>query len=291
MDRTIVALLYDFDRTLCTQDMQNYAFIPSLGMAPGDFWAEANAFGRREHMDGILAYMYTMIRKSRELGVPLTRQSLNRCGRSISFFPGVTDWFDRLNRYGALLGVEVEHYVISSGLREIIDGSAIAGAFKEIYASEFYYDGEGRPVWPKLAVNFTAKTQFVYRINKGVLDVADDRTLNDSMPDDSKRVPFTNMIYLGDGLSDVPCMKMMRAYGGQAIAVYQNSNRAGVEDLLAKGRVDFIFPADYSDGTALDATVKHIIQKMSIADLLWEENAQQLRMIGGDVLPNQVGLF
>ena len=135
MDRTIVALLYDFDRTLCTQDMQNYAFIPSLGMAPGDFWAEANAFGRREHMDGILAYMYTMIRKSRELGVPLTRQSLNRCGRSISFFPGVTDWFDRLNRYGALLGVEVEHYVISSGLREIIDGSAIAGAFKEIYAT------------------------------------------------------------------------------------------------------------------------------------------------------------
>ena len=225
MDRTIVALLYDFDRTLCTQDMQNYAFIPSLGMAPGDFWAEANAFGRREHMDGILAYMYTMIRKSRELGVPLTRQSLNRCGRSISFFPGVTDWFDRLNRYGALLGVEVEHYVISSGLREIIDGSAIAGAFKEIYASEFYYDGEGRPVWPKLAVNFTAKTQFVYRINKGVLDVADDRTLNDSMPDDSKRVPFTNMIYLGDGLSDVPCMKMMRAYGGQAIAVYQAVNR------------------------------------------------------------------
>ena len=128
-------------------------------------------------------------------------------------------------------------------------------------------------------------------INKGVLDVSDDKTLNDSMPDDSKRVPFTNMVYMGDGLSDVPCMKMMRAYGGQAIAVYQGGNRQGVEDLLSKGRVDFIFPADYSEGTALDATVKHIIQKMSIADLLWEENAQQLRMIGGDVLPNQVGLF
>ena len=279
MDRTIVALLYDFDRTLCTQDMQNYAFIPSLGMAPGDFWAEANAFGRREHMDGILAYMYTMIRKSRELGVPLTRQSLNRCGRSISFFPGVTDWFDRLNRYGALLGVEVEHYVISSGLREIIDGSAIAGAFKEIYASEFYYDEEGRPAWPKLAVNFTAKTQFVYRINKGVLDVADDRTLNDSMPDDSKRVPFTNMIYLGDGLSDVPCMKMMRAYGGQAIAVYQNSNRAGVEDLLAKGRVDFIYPADYREGTELEITVKRIIRRMAVSHQLSEEHAGQLRRI------------
>ena len=279
MDRTIVALLYDFDRTLCTQDMQNYAFIPSLGMAPGDFWAEANAFGRREHMDGILAYMYTMIRKSRELGVPLTRQSLNRCGRSISFFPGVTDWFDRLNRYGALLGVEVEHYVISSGLREIIDGSAIAGAFKEIYASEFYYDGEGRPVWPKLAVNFTAKTQFVYRINKGVLDVADDRTLNDSMPDDSKRVPFTNMIYLGDGLSDVPCMKMMRAYGGQAIAVYQAVNREGVERLLRQRRVDFIYPADYREGTELEITVKRIIRRMAVSHQLSEEHAGQLRRI------------
>ena len=279
MDRTIVALLYDFDRTLCTQDMQNYAFIPSLGMAPGDFWAEANAFGRREHMDGILAYMYTMIRKSRELGVPLTRQSLNRCGRSISFFPGVTDWFDRLNRYGALLGVEVEHYVISSGLREIIDGSAIAGAFKEIYASEFYYDGEGRPVWPKLAVNFTAKTQFVYRINKGVLDVADDRTLNDSMPDDSKRVPFTNMIYMGDGLSDVPCMKMMRAYGGQAIAVYQAVNREGVERLLRQRRVDFIYPADYREGTELEITVKRIIRRMAVSHQLSEEHAGQLRRI------------
>ena len=274
-----MALLYDFDRTLCTQDMQNYAFIPSLGMAPGDFWAEANAFGRREHMDGILAYMYTMIRKSRELGVPLTRQSLNRCGRSISFFPGVTDWFDRLNRYGALLGVEVEHYVISSGLREIIDGSAIAGAFKEIYASEFYYDGEGRPVWPKLAVNFTAKTQFVYRINKGVLDVADDRTLNDSMPDDSKRVPFTNMIYLGDGLSDVPCMKMMRAYGGQAIAVYQAVNREGVERLLRQRRVDFIYPADYREGTELEITVKRIIRRMAVSHQLSEEHAGQLRRI------------
>ena len=163
--------------------------------------------------------------------------------------------------------------------------------FKEIYASEFYYDENGVPVWPKLAVNFTAKTQFVYRINKGVLDVSDDKTLNDSMPDDSKRVPFHNMIYVGDGLSDVPCMKMMRAYGGQAIAVYQESNRMGVEDLMAKGRVDFIFKADYSEGTALDLTVKNIIRKMAIVDQLGDETHRQLRTIGGDVLPNQVGLF
>ena len=279
MTPTIVAILYDFDKTLCTQDMQNYAFIPSLGMAPGDFWREANSFGFRERMDGVLAYMYTMIRKTRELGVPFTRQSLTRCGRSISFFPGVTDWFRRINRYGELLGVQVEHYVISSGLREIIDGSAIAGEFKEIYASEFLYDGEGRPVWPKLAVNFTAKTQFVYRINKGVLDVSDDRTLNDSMPDDSKRVPFTNMIYIGDGLSDVPCMKMMRAYGGQAIAVYQAANRPGVEQLLRQGRVDFIYPADYREGAELEVTTKNIIRKMAVSHQLAEENARQLKSI------------
>ena len=287
----IVAFLYDFDKTLCTTDMQNYAFIPSLGMTPTEFWALANGFGRQNRIDGILAYMYTMIQESEQKNVPFTRQDLVEKGRSIVLFPGVQEWFGRINAYGAEQGVQVEHYIISSGLREIIEGSTISGEFKEIYASEFYYDENGRPVWPKLAVNFTAKTQFVYRINMGVLDVSDDKTLNDSMPDDSKRVPFHNMIYVGDGLSDVPCMKMMRAYGGQAIAVYQESNRLGVEDLLAKGRVDFIFKADYSEGTALDTTVKNIIRKMAISDQLWEENTKQLRTIGGDVLPNQVGLF
>ena len=289
--RPIVAFLYDFDKTLCTTDMQDYAFIPSLGMTPKEFWAEANGFGRGNRIDGILAYMYTMIREAEKRNRPFTREDLVEKGRSIVLFPGVEDWFRRINAFGEAQGVQVEHYIISSGLREIIEGSSISGEFKEIYASEFYYDETGRPVWPKLAVNFTAKTQFVYRINKGVLDVSDDKTLNDSMPDDSKRVPFTNMVYMGDGLSDVPCMKMMRAYGGQAIAVYQESNRIGVEDLLAKGRVDFIFPADYSEDTALDLTVKNIIRKMSIVDRLWEENVQQLRSIGGDVLPDQVGLF
>ena len=289
--RPIVAFLYDFDKTLCTTDMQDYAFIPSLGMTPKEFWAEANGFGRGNRIDGILAYMYTMIREAEKRNRPFTREDLVEKGRSIVLFPGVEDWFRRINAFGEAQGVQVEHYIISSGLREIIEGSSISGEFKEIYASEFYYDETGRPVWPKLAVNFTAKTQFVYRINKGVLDVSDDKTLNDSMPDNSKRIPFHNMIYMGDGLSDVPCMKMMRAYGGQAIAVYQEDNRLGVEDLMAKSRVDFIFPADYSENTALDLTAKNIIRKMAIADRLGEENAQQLRSIGGDVLPNQVGLF
>ena len=287
----IIAFLYDFDKTLCTTDMEDYAFIPSLGYTPAEFWGRANAFGWENRMDGLLAYMYTMIQECAAQNIKLDRAFLNHCGESIQLFPGVREWFARINAFGESLGVQVEHYVISSGLREIIEGSGIAQEFREIYACEFYYNENGDACWPKLDVNFTNKTQFVYRINKGILDVSRDRELNDSMPDDSKRVPFTNMIYMGDGLSDVPCMKMMRAYGGQAIAVYQASNRQGVEKLLADGRVDFIFPADYREGMELDRTVRDILRKMTITDRLLEVNNRQLRSSGGDVLPNQVGLF
>ena len=289
--RPIVAFLYDFDKTLCTTDMEDYAFIPSLGMTPREFWSVANGFGHANRMDGILAYMYTMIQESEKRRLPFTRESLREMGRDIVLFPGVQEWFGRINAFGDSQGVQVEHYIISSGLREIIEGSSISGEFKEIYASEFYYDETGRPVWPKLAVNFTAKTQFVYRINKGVLDVSDDKTLNDSMPDNSKRIPFHNMIYVGDGLSDVPCMKMMRSYGGQAIAVYQSGNRPGVEKLLEDGRVDFIFPADYREGTALDATAKDILRRIAITERLERETTRQHRSIGSDLLPDQVELF
>ena len=211
-------------------------------------------------------------------------------GRDIVLFPGVESWFRRINDFGRHQGVQVEHYVISSGLREIIEGSAISREFKEIYASEFYYDERGIPVWPKLAVNFTAKTQFVYRINKGVLDVSDDKTLNDSMPDDSKRVPFLNMVYFGDGLSDVPCMKMMRAYGGQAIAVYQEGNRPGWRTCWS--RDGWTTSSRRTTGRlGLEATAMDIVRKMAVTDRLAEENARQLRGVGGDLLQGQVGLF
>lgn len=290
-NKPIVALLYDFDKTLCTTDMEDYTFIPSLGMTPGEFWGIANHFGQKNHMDGLLAYMYTMIHECRKRNIQLDREYLVRCGKAMELFPGVRDWFSRINAFGESLGVAVEHYVLSSGLKEIIEGSGISHEFREIYACEFFYNEEGLASWPKLDVNFTNKTQFVYRINKGVLDVAEDRALNDSMPDDSKRVPFTNMIYIGDGLSDVPCMKMMQAYGGQAIAVYQDSNRPGVEELLRKGRVDFIFPADYRAGTALEKTVQNIIRKMAIADTLGAEKSQQMNLIGQCDLPYQESLF
>ena len=290
-ERPIAALLYDFDKTLCTTDMQNYAFIPSLGMSPAEFWTAANRMGRANRMDGILAYMYAMIRESERRKRPFTRADLVEKGRDIVFFPGVLDWFGRMEAFGEDLGVTVEHYVISSGLREIIEGSAVRGAFREIYASEFQYDETGRPVWPRLAVNFTNKTQFIYRINKGVLDVSDDRTLNDSMPDEDKRIPFTNMVYIGDGISDVPCMKMTRAYGGAAIAVFQEETRTAVEDLLAKGRVDFVFPADYREDGPLDRTVKDLLRSMAVRWRLRREHGAQVRSMGGDVLPYQARLF
>ena len=278
-DKPIVAIMYDFDKTLCTKDMQDYNFIPSLNMTSKDFWAAANGFGRDEHMDSILAYMYVMIEKSREKNIPLLRQTLVENGKDIEFYNGVTEWFDRINQYGAIIGVSVEHYIISSGLKEIIEGSGISDKFKEIFACEFYYDETGHAVWPKTAVNYTNKTQFVYRINKGVLDVANDVDLNRSMPDDSKRVPFNNMIYIGDGLSDVPCMKMMKAYGGQSIAVYTDANKEKVEQLLLEDRVDFIFPADYSKDSSLDKTMKNILKKIAVANELSDENVRQLKEI------------
>ncbi|MCI6616887.1 HAD family hydrolase [Ruminococcus sp.] len=277
-DLPIVAIMYDFDRTLCTKDMQDYSFIPSLGMTESEFWQYSNSLGQREHMDSILAYMYAMVKISKDKNIPLLRQNLVDMGKNVELFKGVEGWFDRITEFGIANGMQIEHYVISSGMKEIIEGTPISKCFKSIFACEFLYDENGNGVWPKTDVNYTNKTQFVYRINKGVLDVANDNDLNRSMPDDSKRVPFCNMIYIGDGLSDVPCMKMMKAYGGYSIAVYQNKD-SKVEDLLKKGRVDYIYPADYSENTGLDITVKNIIRKMSISETLYDEYTKQKNLL------------
>ncbi len=277
-DLPIVAIMYDFDRTLCTKDMQDYSFIPSLGMTESEFWQYSNSLGQLEHMDSILAYMYAMVKISKDKNIPLLRQNLVDMGKNVELFKGVEGWFDRITEFGIANGMQIEHYVISSGMKEIIEGTPISKCFKSIFACEFLYDENGNGVWPKTDVNYTNKTQFVYRINKGVLDVANDNDLNRSMPDDSKRVPFCNMIYIGDGLSDVPCMKMMKAYGGYSIAVYQNKD-SKVEDLLKKGRVDYIYPADYSENTGLDITVKNIIRKMSISETLYDEYTKQKSLL------------
>jgi len=265
MKKPIVAIMYDFDKTLCTKDMQEYAFIPALGMSSSAFWGEANTLTDAEEMDNILAYMYKMVEKAREKKVPITRDTFREMGRSVEFFDGVLSWFDRINEYGEQAGVRIEHYIVSSGIKEIIEGTAIAEKFKKIYACEFMYDYNGSIQWPKFAVNYTAKTQFLFRINKGVLTIDSKSAdkLNQYTPENERRVPFRNMIYIGDGLTDVPCMKLVKSNGGQSIAVYdQGKGREAALNLLKADRVNFVAAADYGPGSDIETIVQAIIKKI-----------------------------
>ena len=265
--KPVVALMYDFDKTLSTTDMQEYSFIPRVGESSEAFWAQANELSTKQNMDRILAYMYLMIKKCNQKDMPITRESFVDLGKDIKWYKGVTQWFDRINAFGEACGAQVEHYIISSGLKEIIEGTEIAHSFKKIYASEFYYNASGVAVWPLTAINYTAKTQFLFRINKGILDISDDILLNQGMAEDERRVPFTNMIYLGDGMTDVPCMKLVKEYGGHSIAVYppRKARQSNVSELIKSRRLSFATPADYSEGSTLDKTVKAIIEKI-VAD-------------------------
>ena len=265
-NKPILALMYDFDHTLSPRDMQEYAFIPELNMAPGAFWDLCQEAAARHQMDSILAYMYVMLREAKKRGMRLTRQNFIDQGAKVELFPGVDTWFERINAYGESLGFKVEHYVLSSGLKEIIEGTTIAKYFKKIYACEFMYRN-GHAVWPKLAVNYTSKTQFVYRINKGVLDINNNVDLNNSRPDNQKRVFFSNMIYIGDGLTDVPSMKVVKTNGGQSIAVYDPAKgRAAAAELLSADRVNFIAPADYREGGELETVVRAIMWKIQAVE-------------------------
>lgn len=269
MKQPIVALMYDFDKTLCTKDMQEYAFIPALGMSAAEFWAEVNTMTDVQEMDNILAYMYQMVEKAGERKVPITRDTFREMGRKIEYFDGVKTWFERISAYGTQLGVRVEHYIVSSGIKEIIEGTEIAKFFKKIYACEFMYDYNGFIRWPKFAVNYTAKTQFLFRINKGVLTI-DSRSaekLNRFTPEDERRVPFRNMIYIGDGLTDVPCMKLVKTNGGQSIAVFdQEKGKDAAEALKKAGRVNFVAAADYGPGSDMETIVQAIIRKIQAVE-------------------------
>lgn len=267
MSKPIVAIMYDFDKTLCTRDMQEYTFIPSVGMEPHEFWNHTAEVAAQETMDSILTYLYCMVEAARQSGNPLTRESLVACGKDIEYHPGVEGWFERINRYAEAAGVQVEHYVLSSGLKEIIEGTSIAKYFKRIYACEFLYK-DGQAYWPKMAVNYTNKTQFVYRINKGVLDINNDADLNSSRPDSEKRVFFSNMIYIGDGLTDVPCMKLVKQSGGHSIAIYSHGQYQKTAPLLKHERVDWMFEADYSEGSDLDQTMKLLLEKLAVYNQL-----------------------
>jgi 2-hydroxy-3-keto-5-methylthiopentenyl-1-phosphate phosphatase len=217
-----------------------------------------------------------MLRKADSSDQPIKRQDFVDLGRDLEFFPGVESWFERMNQVGNQVNVNVEHYIISSGLKEIIEGSKIFNVFQEVFACEFYYNVNGVACWPKNAVNYTTKTQFLFRINKGVLDISNDNDLNKFTLEEDRPVPFRNMIYIGDGLTDVPCMKLVKVNGGHSIAVYQDGGKAKVDELLKAERVDFLTRADYTEHSELDKTVKDMIAKMAIADRLHQKSKDQM---------------
>ena len=279
MEKPIVAILYDFDKTLCTRDMQEYTFIPSVGMEPHEFWAESDKLAKTEQMDTILSYMYCMLHFSNLCGKPIHRESLYACGEHVEYHPGVEGWFERINAYGDKVGVQVEHYVLSSGLKEIIEGTSIARYFTKIFACEFMYV-DGVAAWPKMAVNYTGKTQFVYRINKGVLDISNNADVNNSKPEEERRVFFPNMIYIGDGLTDVPCMKLVKQSGGHSIALYQHSSLEVATPLLKHSRVDWMFEADYTEGSELDVAMHLILDKLANDNRLRSLNRTQKESLG-----------
>ena len=260
---TKVALIYDFDGTLSPGNMQEYGFIQALGKSPEEFWGKSNSISEEQEMNGILAYMKIMIDEARKAGISLKRESFVEFGRNIELYPGVREWFSLVNSYGAERGVKVEHYIISSGLVEMIEGSPIGGEFKKIFASAFLYNDKGNAVWPAVAVDFTAKTQFLFKITKGIMDIADNRRVNESVPDEDKPVPFSNMIYFGDGTTDIPCMKIVKMFGGNAIAVYnQEGKHTYARQLLSEDRVNFIAPTDYTEDGAMFTIVRAIIDKV-----------------------------
>ena len=270
-NRFTIALIYDFDGTLAPGNMQEYDFIPAVGKSNREFWNEANSLAEEQDADMVLTYMARMIQAAKSKGLSLRREAFQESGRHVTLFPGVRDWFSRINRYAAERGVRILHYINSSGLKEIIEGTDIAHEFRKIYACSFLYDVDGIAYWPAVAVNYTNKTQFIFKINKGVESVFDSKQVNRYIPEEERPVPFRHMIYVGDGTTDIPCMRLVKNYGGHSIAVYNPEQKGVHKDMAAliqDNRVNHVCPADYSEGSDMDCIVKMIIDKMVADDRL-----------------------
>ena len=278
-DKPVIALCYDFDKTLSPDDMQAQGYIqtvqPEGSDVIGDFWKESNSRAAANNMDKNLAYMYTMKKKARGQ-IVFTKEKLADYGSKVALFEGVKDWFKRIRDYGAERDIIIEHYIISSGLKEMIEGTSIAKEFKELYATSFYFDEDGVAVWPAQVVNYTNKTQFLFRISKGVLDVNDD-AVNESFAPDEIRVPFRNMVYLGDSDTDIPCMKLVNSQGGYSIGVFNPDEKDKVKaknkvyKMMRDNRISYFAPADYSEGSELDELVKLIIDKTVYNEKLYKK--------------------
>ncbi|MBQ6734785.1 MAG: haloacid dehalogenase-like hydrolase [Lachnospiraceae bacterium] len=273
----VLAICYDFDKTLSPDDMQAQGYIQSVGYDVADFWKETNELSEANDMDRNLAYMYKMFMESRG-NFYLKKETLQEYGSKVKLFPGVTEWFERIRAYGKEQGVIIEHYIISSGLKEMIEGTSVAkaGAFEKIYASSFFYDEKGIAIWPAQVVNYTNKTQYLFRIEKGVLDI-NDPGVNTFFPPDEIRVPFRNIVYIGDSDTDIPCMKLVHVYGGHAIGVYnpEGENKTKVYNMLRDGRIRHFAPADYREGKELDLLVKEIINYTASNEALVSKHFEQ----------------
>ena len=244
--------------------MQEYDFIPAVGKSNFEFWDEANRLAEEQDADQILTYMALMIRSAKAKGLSLRREAFQESGKKVELYPGVLEWFDRINAYGEEQGVRVVHYINSSGLKEIIEGTPIADKFRKIYACSFLYNVDGIAYWPGVAVNYTNKTQFIFKINKGVESVYDTKQVNQYMEEKQRPVPFSRMIYVGDGTTDIPCMRLVKNFGGHSIAVYNpkdEAKRGEMNTLIRDNRVNHVCPADYSAGSEIDTVVKTIIDK------------------------------
>ena len=267
-DKPILAICYDFDRTLSPEDMQAQGYIQSIGYDVADFWKESNSLAADNDMDQNLAYMYTMVTKARGRLV-FNKEILKADGAKIKLYPGVDTWFTRVNQYGQEKGITIEHYIISSGLKEMIEGTKVAQYFKKIYASSFYFDDDGVAVWPAQAVNYTNKTQYLFRIKKGILDI-NDQKVNDYFEPDKFVVPFRNMVYIGDSDTDIPCMKLVNSNGGHSIGVYnfETQDKTKVFKMLREHRIKYFAPADYREGSSLEGLIKNIVDRTKTNEVL-----------------------
>jgi len=264
MAKTKVAFIYDFDETLSVTYMQDYILIPSLGMKPQTFWKKANAWSRQNGADQITGSMYYFKKVAQEKGIKLTREYFANAAKTITYFEGVEEWFDRINEYGKQLDLQIEHYIISSGYEEILEGSSIRKHFKDVFGCSYVFGEDGTPEWPARIVNYSTKTQYLSKINKG-LGKLEDRAVNEFMPDEERAIPFTRMIYFGDGMTDIPSMKLTKERKGNAIAVYRpkSQHKKTAIKLLTDGRVNFALPADYREDKQIDRVVKTILDKIA----------------------------
>lgn len=261
------AILYDFDGTLSPINMQEHDFIPKLGFDTAEeFWDRVHEFKREQNCCEILAYMHLMLKWANHKGIPIGRDIIKQYGKNLELFDGVESWFDRINNHAKLSGVRLNHYVISSGIKPLIDGCSIAKHFDRIFACDFIYDADGKPIAPGVAIDYTAKTQYIFRINKGCLDQWDNGMINKFVPMDNRPIPIESMIFIGDGSTDIPAMKMTNHYGGMSIAVYKpksNGKKSYAKNLVETGRADCFVPADYSENKKLEILVKCRIEEIA----------------------------